>query len=77
MEKNERAEAILIVIKRISKWILLSVLGLATLALFVGLGIYMYKEWEDRPKVVLELKGIAIGEKLNDVLFRNPGLKLD
>ena len=47
------------------------------MALFVGLGIYMYKEWEDRPKVVLELKGIAIGEKLNDVLFRNPGLKLD
>jgi hypothetical protein len=76
MEQNKKAEAILIVIKRIAKWVLLSVLGLATLALVVGLGVSLYDKWEDRAKVVSELKGIALGEKLNDVLFKNPGLKL-
>jgi hypothetical protein len=74
--KNERAEAVLIVIKRIAKWVLLSVLGLAALALFVWLGVYLYNKWESRPKVVSELKGIALGEKLNDVLFKNSKLKL-
>jgi hypothetical protein len=76
MEQNKKAEAILIVIKRIAKWILLSALGLVALALVVGLGIFIYQKWENRPKVVSELNGVSIGDKLNDVLFKNPDLKL-
>lgn len=54
---------------------------LAVILLFCGLSYIAIKKViefaESQPKVVTELNGIAIGEKLSDVLFKNAGFKRD
>ena len=76
MKNNENAEAILIVLKTISKWF--AIVALVLLATF--LVIYVYVKIDDyiasRPRVVNEFLNIKLGEKLNDVLFRIEGLEL-
>lgn len=77
MSANETAEAIIIVIKRLAKWI---IIGLLLIALLVGLIIgyfqveYYYK---NRPQSVTSIKGISLGDKLSDALFKNPGFSID
>jgi hypothetical protein len=77
MSANERAEAFLLVIKRLAKWAAIGIAGLLMLVLI----FYVYTEakdyYDNRPKVVTEVKGIILGEKLNDVIFKVDGFVLE
>jgi hypothetical protein len=73
MSANETAEAIIIVIKKIGKWILIALL-------FVVLGVIILSSYEfinqyykNKPKIITEINNIKIGEKFSDFMFRNPG----
>ena len=72
MSTNESAEAVIIVLKRIGKWILFASLSMVAMLLLViayeQINLYI----QNRPKVVNELKGIVIGEKFSDFMFKNP-----
>ncbi len=77
MSANETAESILIVIKRLAKWLLYGVL---LLAVFIGsvIGfVKMQNHLESRPKFISKLKDLELGEKISDVLFKMPGFVLD
>jgi hypothetical protein len=77
MSSKETAEAILIVIKRIGKWIAATILAI----LLFYLALYAYNKveeyYQNRPKIVESLKGIGLGEKYSDFMFRNAGFILD
>jgi hypothetical protein len=77
MKTNQTAEAILIVLKTIGRWLLIAALIL--LAIFSV--IYLYVKIDDyirsRPRVIDEFLNIKLEEKLSDVLFRIEGLELD
>ncbi len=75
MSANETAEAILIVIKRIAKWILF---GLLAIALIIGcfIGYESAKSsYENRLKIITEVDGIKLDDKFSDFMFRNPDFK--
>jgi hypothetical protein len=76
MSANERAEAFLLVIKRLAKWAAIGIAGLLTLVFI----FYVYTETKDyydnRPKVINELNGIKLGEKEGDFIFKNPHFSL-
>ncbi len=77
MSANETAEAIIIVIKRLAKWVFI---GLLLIAFLIGLVIgYFQIEWyyKNRPQPVTSIKGISLGDKLSDALFKNPGFSID
>jgi len=77
MKSNETAEAVLIVLKTIGKWFLIAALILLALfSIFYAL-VKINDYIESRPHVVDEFLKIKLDEKLNDVLFRIEGLKLD
>ena len=75
MSANEKAEVFLLIIKRIGKWILYAfiIITLIFLCLLAYDKINSYLE--KLPKVITELKGIKIGEKYSDFIFKNPGFK--
>jgi hypothetical protein len=77
MSSKETAEAILIVIKRIGKWIAVTVLAL----LLIFFVIYVYNKVEEyyknRPQIVGRINGIELGERFQDFMFRNAGFILD
>jgi len=77
MSSKETAEAILIVVKKIGKWVVLSALGL----FLIFLAFYAYNQIEDyyqnRPQLVTSLKDIDLGERFEDFMFRNEGFVLD
>lgn len=77
MSSKETAEAILMVIKKIGKWLFFAVLAIA----LIGLAFYAYGKIEEyyknRPKVVSSLVGIELGEKFQDFMFRNAGFVID
>ena len=77
MSANETAEAIIIVIKKIGKWILIAlffvILGVILFSSYVSIMQY----YENRPKIVTEIKNIKIGEKFSDFMFKNPDFTID
>ena len=77
MSANETAEAILIVLKKIGKWLAVAVAAL----LLIYLAFYAYVKIEDhyenRPKLIMSLNGIELGERFQDFMFRNAGFALD
>ena len=77
MSSKETAEAILIVIKRLGKWIALFALALV----LIFLALYAYNKvdeyYKNRPQLVKSLKGIELGEKFQTFMFRNAGFVLD
>ncbi len=77
MSANETAEAIIIVIKRLAKW---AFIGLLLIAFFIGLIIGYFQiesYYKNRPQLVTSIKGISLGDKLSDALFKNPGFSID
>lgn len=73
--KNQTAEAILIVLKRIILWVLL---GFGGLVLLFFIFIYSFRfNFDDYKslKVITELNGINLDETLSDFLFKNVGYK--
>lgn len=73
MSAKETAEAILIVLKKIGKWILILVLIVSFLvSLFIAY-VKLNEYLENRPKVINQLKDINLGEKFSDFMFKNPG----
>jgi hypothetical protein len=73
MSSKETAEAILLVIKRIGKWIFLFSLVLFLLGLLFLAYTRIENYYQNLPQVVDKLKGISLGEKFEDFMFRNPG----
>lgn len=77
MSAHETAEAILLVIKRIAKWLFFGALiVMAVIAALYG-GKILLEEYEDRPRLVTSIGNVTLGDKLNDVLFREPDFKQD
>lgn len=77
MSANETAEAILLVIKRLAKWLVIALIAALTLvAVFVFAWPELKRIYSERAQPVTELAGIKLGEKLSDTLFRNPGFEL-
>lgn len=77
MSANETAEAILIVLKRISKWMFLAAL---VIALLFGalIGYEKSKQYYDEmPKLIDQLMDVKIGMKFEDLMFRHPGFVLE
>ena len=77
MSANETAEAILIVIKRLAKWAAYGVLGIVGVGAFIAVSVWGYGRYSKisieqfRPQVVSSLKGIGIGDRWSDVVFRH------
>ncbi len=77
MSSKETAEAIIIVLKRLMKWFF----AFAVFFLLVIISFYGYSQidayYKNRPQIVQSLKGIELGEKFKDFMFRNAGFVLD
>lgn len=75
MSANETAEAILIVIKRVGKWILFGLLAIVLLiALVIGYD-FAKSAYDNRLQLISEVDGIKLGDKFSDFMFRNPDFK--
>jgi hypothetical protein len=75
MDSKEKAEVIIIVIKRIAKWILYA-LGATVLLALVLYGYLTYTSYiSNKPKLITGINGIELGNKVSDVLFRETGFK--
>src|SRR5262249_35682038 len=44
---------------------------LVALAVLAIIGLFANDKWQQRPKVVTSLEGVALGEKFSDVVFRH------
>ncbi len=77
MNANELAEAILIVIRKIGKWIFIA--ASICLVLFLSFLGYVYIDsyYQNRPKLIEQLGGVALGDSLSDFVFKNPGYVLE
>lgn len=77
MSSNETAEAILIVLKKVGKWVAVSALAI----FLIFLAFYAYTQIEEhyknRPQIVKSLKGIELGMKFQEFMFRHEGFVLD
>ena len=76
MSANETAEAILIVIKRLAKWAAYGVLGIVGVGAFIAVSVWGYERYSKVPTEKVEwekfyLKGIKIGDRWSDVVFRH------
>ena len=75
MSSKDSADAFLMVIKKIIKWV---IFGFISFIAFIFLFIYSmnyYSEWQNRAKLVTNLSGISLDESLSDVLFKNDNFK--
>lgn len=73
MSSKETAEAILLVIKKIGKWIFIAAMILLFLFLiFIGYS-KVESYYQNRPQIVDKIKGIKLGERFDDFMFRNSG----
>ncbi len=57
--------------KKIGRRILMAVGVLFGGGILIAGGMVGYEKWEQRPRVVTSLEGIAVGEKLSDVIFKH------
>ncbi len=73
MSSKETAEVILIVFKKIGKWILIFILFISlALSLFIAYD-KLNQYFKNRPEIVSQLKEIKLGDKFSDLMFKNPG----
>jgi hypothetical protein len=72
MSAQETAEALLIVIKRIAKWFFFGALAIAAIVASPFGGRLLLDEYEARPQLVTSIGNVALGDRLADVLFREP-----
>lgn len=77
MSAHETAEAILLVIKRIAKWLFFGVLLITAVIASLYGGKILLDKYEDRPRLVTSIGNVTLGDKLSDVLFRQPDFKQD
>ena len=75
MNSNEKADVIIIVIKRILKWIFYFILIIVLLFFIVFCYIKINEYIDSKPKIINNFEGIEINQKLSDVLFKNAGFK--
>lgn len=76
MKSNETAEAVLIVLKTIGKWLLYAALIVLALGLALLAIIEIDYYFKNKPKIISEFKNITLGEKISDVRFKISGLVL-
>jgi len=77
MMTTESETTVFKVVKKLLKWVAAALIVLFFLASLIGLGTYAFYEIKDRPKIETELKGVAIGEKIGDVMFKSDGYKIE
>lgn len=75
MSAHETAEAILLVIKRIAKWLFFGAMLVTAVITSLYGGKILLIKYEDRPRLVTSIGDVTLGDKLNDVLFRQPDFK--
>lgn len=63
-------------IKKSLKWLFAISIVFSMLIGIIALGIYLFYEIKDKPKIEADLKGVTIGEKISDVLFKSDGYKI-
>lgn len=69
MSANEKAEAILIVIKRLLKWALVGMLALAALVASL-IGVEQYERWQrNKPRLLTEYSDIKLGDSPQQVRY--------
>lgn len=64
-------------IKSLLKWIVAASIAVVLLATLIAIGVYGFYAIKDRPQKVTELKGVVLGEKIGDVMFKNHGYKIE
>ena len=75
MKSKEKAEAILMILKRIIFWLFLSFFIVISLFfLFIYISIPSHKA-DSQPKTITEINGILLDQSLSDFLFKNDGFK--
>jgi hypothetical protein len=77
MSSKETADAILIVIKKVGKWIVIFALILLLIFFALHAQNKIQDYYQNRPQIVGSLKGIELGEKFQDFMFRNEGFILE
>ena len=79
MSSKETADAILIVFKKVGKWIVVFSFILLLIFFAIHAQNKIRDYYQNRPQIVDSLKGIELGEKFQDFMFRNEGfvLKMD
>lgn len=77
MMTAETETTVLKVVKKLVKWLSAALIVLIVLASLIGLGTYAFYEIKDRPKIETELKGVSIGERFGDVMFKNDGYEIE
>jgi hypothetical protein len=77
MSSKETAEAILIVLKKIGKWIFYFALIILLIFLVFHAQSKIQDYFQNRPQIIDRLKGIELGEKFQDFMFRNEGFVLE
>jgi len=73
--QSESTSTIFRAFKKILKWVAAAVLAIFTLGSLTGLVIYGFYAIKDMPTIVNEINGVAIGDKVSDVLFKSNGYK--
>lgn len=69
MSANEKAEAILIVVKRLLKWVLVGVLAWAALVASL-IGAEQYERWQrNKPRLLTEYADIKLGDSPQQVRY--------
>lgn len=63
-------------VKKLLKWIGATLIVVFLITSMVAFGTYAFYEIKDRPTIETELKAVAIGEKLGDVMFKSHGYEL-
>jgi hypothetical protein len=71
MSSKDAAEAVLMVVRRIIKWIALGFFGFIAFIFIFIYGNNYYSQWQQRIKVTNSMDGITLDEQLSDVLFKN------
>lgn len=71
MSSKDSAEAVLMVIKRLIKWVAYGFFGFISFIFIFVYGMKYYSNWQDRVQVVNSMNGIELNESLNDVIFKN------
>ena len=77
MMTTESETTVFKAVKKLLKWFAAALIVVFVLASLIGLGTYAFYEIKDRPKIETELKGLSIGEKFGDVMFKNHGYEIE
>jgi hypothetical protein len=69
MSGKENAEAFLIIVKRLAKWMALGIAGLVVAGILLWAGVLAYEWWSERPYKLTEYEGVKLGASQSEVQY--------